>query len=369
MNILKNSEKFVKSLIYKFFRFFFDNKPASIPFEIKKIRRILFFRYDRIGDMIITLPLFHLIKREFPEIELDVIATHKNKQFVKYDDSIKNIYVKKEGLFSFIKLVTKLRKYEYDAVFCLDFTKTTNAGILANLVGGKNSLKAIQGNSHRRVLYSALFNFMPERERNSLRMADMLLSIFNSTFGLNLEFYNNDKRIIIPRKIYSEAKEYLKMNNISGFVFYNLSAGSEFRKLSLEKNLNIIRYIYTLGFPNILLHYTPEDENLAMNLLLTDERLILMMPVKDMLFVSAVIEDSIFVFTPDTSVVHIAAAFNKPGLSLYSNHNCSVKEWLPLCDRIDYIIADEDKSIESIEDTYIFEKLRLKFEEINENRI
>ena len=41
-------------------------------FDIKKARNILFLRYDRIGDMVVTTPVFRELKLAYPEINISV---------------------------------------------------------------------------------------------------------------------------------------------------------------------------------------------------------------------------------------------------------------------------------------------------------
>ena len=41
----------------------------NIPFDNKKLKKILIFRYDRIGDMVVTTPLISALKKKFSEIK------------------------------------------------------------------------------------------------------------------------------------------------------------------------------------------------------------------------------------------------------------------------------------------------------------
>ena len=40
-------------------------------FDIRHARSLLFFRYDRIGDIFLTTPVFRELKLEYPEINND----------------------------------------------------------------------------------------------------------------------------------------------------------------------------------------------------------------------------------------------------------------------------------------------------------
>ena len=58
-------------------RFFTSNKERD--FDIKNVEKVLFFRYDRIGDMVITTPVFRELKLFFPEIKASVLASKTNQ--------------------------------------------------------------------------------------------------------------------------------------------------------------------------------------------------------------------------------------------------------------------------------------------------
>jgi len=51
----------------------------SIDFDIKDAKNVLFLRYDRIGDMVITTPVFREIKLVYPHIKITVIASTANQ--------------------------------------------------------------------------------------------------------------------------------------------------------------------------------------------------------------------------------------------------------------------------------------------------
>jgi ADP-heptose:LPS heptosyltransferase len=52
----------------------------SVDFDIKNAKNILFFRYDRIGDMVITTSVFRELKLVFPDIQITVLASKINQE-------------------------------------------------------------------------------------------------------------------------------------------------------------------------------------------------------------------------------------------------------------------------------------------------
>ena len=48
---------------------------SSSDFDFHKTSNVLFFRYDRIGDMIISTPVFRELKKAKPNIKISVLAS------------------------------------------------------------------------------------------------------------------------------------------------------------------------------------------------------------------------------------------------------------------------------------------------------
>ena len=55
-------------------------KKKSKDLDLKNIKTILFFRYDRIGDMIISTPVFRELKLANPNISISVLASKSNQE-------------------------------------------------------------------------------------------------------------------------------------------------------------------------------------------------------------------------------------------------------------------------------------------------
>ena len=59
------------------------------------------------------------------------------------------------------------------------------------------------------------------------------------------------------------------------------------------------------------------------------ENVIISYETKNILDVAALINELDFIISPDTSIVHIASAFNKPILSIHENNELSYQLWKP----------------------------------------
>ncbi len=90
-------------------RFFTSKKERN--FDIKDVRTVLFFRYDRIGDMVITTPVFRELKLFFPAINISVLASKINQSVLTDNPYIDNVYLNNKNRFiNDLKTLFILRK-------------------------------------------------------------------------------------------------------------------------------------------------------------------------------------------------------------------------------------------------------------------
>jgi heptosyltransferase-3 len=82
-------------------------------------QRILIVRTDRIGDVILTLPMAQALKRHFPGAVIGMFIQKYTAEIVEGNSSVDLILLYDDGTkpFSFLSLVATLRSHRFDAVF------------------------------------------------------------------------------------------------------------------------------------------------------------------------------------------------------------------------------------------------------------
>ncbi|MBK9248072.1 MAG: glycosyltransferase family 9 protein [Ignavibacteria bacterium] len=135
---MKWIENAFRNFIYFLFRIFLRNKQVSLPLDGSKIKKILILRYDVLGDMIVTTPVFHLLQEKLPHAEIHVVGTKRNVVLLKHDERISKILCYDETFRSLLELRRLARRENYDCIVGLVFYKATKAGAWANgLVAGR----------------------------------------------------------------------------------------------------------------------------------------------------------------------------------------------------------------------------------------
>ena len=332
MKIGKNIELLFKKLFYFLFKLIFRNREVQLPVSASSNKKVLILRYDRLGDMVISIPAFNFLKSINPDIQIDVIATPKNSCFIENDPAVRKIYKYDGKKWNLFRLIAEARKEKYDPVFCWVFTRSTFGGLLSNLIAGKRALKITQRNEQRYKLYSAFFNVQIPCERNKELMAEMLVKQISSVFQVPYKMVELSKKINLSEDAFSKANIFCREKNLKDFIFFNISSSNKIRRFSAGKNIEILNEILQKwSNEKIILHYSPEDSKEAKKIFNELQDKITLFPLtSDMLLVSAVVSMAKVVITPDTSIVHIASAYDKKLLALYSTVDNSNNEWLPM---------------------------------------
>ena len=118
-SLLKRLEiKFRKKLI-KYFHYLivFHNKKTFIP-EIKdhNLTKVLFIRQDRIGDVLVSTPIFTSLKNRYPNIILDILLSKNNYFVLDNEFFIRKRWMYNKKPWDIISLLRNLREEKYDYV-------------------------------------------------------------------------------------------------------------------------------------------------------------------------------------------------------------------------------------------------------------
>lgn len=344
-------ELLIKKLFYSLFRIIFRNKNISSPLKKEEVTNVLVLRYDAIGDMVVTLPVIRMLKQILPESNIDIIASTRNISILEYESIVRNKYVQPKGFFKSLIQASGLRKNKYDLILSLVLNDTTKAGLIANLASGKRAVKATIEHNKRRDIYSALFNLqIPLHEfRKKITMLELQCKFVAEIFGLK-----SYKQLIENRMSISEVDRKFAentTNNLTPFIVYNISSGNDYRTFSTEKNVDIIRRIITeLSGYNIIIISAPNEQQKAEEIRdKVNNNRVVVFDSMSLTQIAAIINHSTIVFTPDTSIVHIASATQTPVFLIYSLLSSHVEEWLPYGVLFAYVRTKTRGPIENIE--------------------
>jgi len=353
---MKWFEDFIRKFVFFLFRLFLRNEQVTLPLDSTTIKKILILRYDVLGDMIVTTPVFNLLKEKLPTTEIHVLGSKRNVGLLKHDKRISKILCYECTIWSLFKLGFIGRSEKYDLILPLVFYKTTNAGLWANWVGGRKSIKIGWSNPWRAHLYSALLNAQIPSLPNKMTMSEIQVKFICDCFGWD---YNRDL-VKLSIELGAENEQYAcdfyQVTKNYKRIIINISAREN--RILPEKNLRLLLKSFVESYTNIFLFLNAVGEDLQKANRLSEvckEKIIVLPFSSDVLNLCALINQSDTVITPDTAIVHIAAAFDKPLIGLYPNSERICKEWGPQHDKAILVVPDGDNYVSDIEFTSIIE--------------
>lgn len=114
---LKGLERAVKRGAFAIASAFSGDAPGPRPDWRSRSHRVLFLRYDRIGDMLIATPILRAIATAHPTIQLDVLASPSNHTVLQGNPHVRRVHVfDKRRPSTFARTARALHGCRYDAV-------------------------------------------------------------------------------------------------------------------------------------------------------------------------------------------------------------------------------------------------------------
>ena len=292
--------------------------------EFKDIKKILFLRYDgKIGDYIITSWIYREIKKQRPDIQIDVVGISKNEKLFLNNKSINKFYKLKKSkkLFMYF-LAKKLRVEDYDVLIDpTEVLRNRDLFFIKN-INAKINFGYDKGNVN---LFSKSIN------KNSKTMVDVYKEILE-----NLGFCNLDSNYEVPIKVSSEKKidEYLKSNRIDKYIAMNFFGAGKRRKFTPKKATELIVKVRN-EYPEheIIILNSPRDKKVIFKIIKrikcldSNSNIFYSEDFKTIYDAISLINKSDIVITPDTAVVHIAKGLKKNIVAFYSENKENYEKW------------------------------------------
>lgn len=316
------------------------DKRKKVSFEPDSVKTILLVRNEgKVGDIIVSMPLIRSLHQA--GYAVDLLVTEACYDVIKYSPFIRHIY--KSGncsynhylksLYHTVSKATmkKLNRNKYDLIIdpCLSETPVHRMKLFrdinARFVIGLNKQSAI---SHYTVSVAY---------KNEKQHVTELLSLISKSIGVKATG-NFTYSLHFPDVVLDEVRHFLSPWKSKKKIVINAFAGTPERNFSQQQLLKIINMInnnsrevkiITLDHRNEIA--VPLPGNVVKN------------PFYTLHHVMALIKESDMVITPDTSIVHISAAWKKPLIAVYKNAPNN-NMWAPGYENASHIIVHDDKT-------------------------
>ncbi len=272
-------------------------------------KKILVIQLRRIGDVVFTLPVLGVLKKQFPEAKIDFLVEKPSDQFVRLNPHVNETLVyEKDKSFYWMR---EIRKRKYDWV--LDFLSNGRTLLLSRFSGAPLRV-GFSGPYTRRLIYNHLVPVSTDQY-----IVDQKLDFLRS-LGLKINHWSWD--IIVPKEEKSWADSFLKSvgikNSNSNLIGIAPASRRATRRWIPERFVEVIQSLKKSG-SNVILFWGKGElefvQSLAKNL---D---VIIPPETNLLQLAALIEKCSLVVGLDNGPRNIAVALNVPTLVLFGPTN------------------------------------------------
>jgi len=310
--------------------------PAKIsaPIDPASIRSILILRNDAIGDMILTTPFWRILKQQYPHLKIGIVGSFRNLPVIAYDADIDYRYECTGSAWSqVLRASRETRQKKWDVVLPMIYNKKTKMAILSKIFAPKAAASMVLLRDDPRDRYKQLFSICISsdwrKERDSI--LDLMRRHFEGTFKISFsEDQWRPSLALDESRLQPMAKELagiLETDGTRGYVHINLEAKTRFKEYGPQNTFELSRILRS-RYPDLSIIWTTSPVNAdTLDTFLGDHTLhgIHFVRTNSIFELIAIVRGADLVITPDTSVVHIASAEQRPVVGLYPFRH----EWPP----------------------------------------
>ena len=274
------------------------------------IKSILFLRYDgKIGDMIVNSLMFREIKKVYPDIRIGVIARGAAIDIIKDNPNVDKIYKYYKDKKKIKDLALKIKEEKYDLLIDFSEMLRVNQMMLINLCGARINIGLDRKDWKLFDLSIESGKDFKWTEHITKRYLAYLIKLGLKKENINISYdiYLKDEKKY--EVFFNEIKESKKL-------ILNPYGASKHKSFSIETLENIITYLKDKDIAIILTYFGDKYKELEF---LEKKYKYVYIPkkIESILDTAILIKKSDYVISPDTSIVHIASAFNKKMITVY----------------------------------------------------
>lgn len=307
----------LKRLRLRVAKWIFDRRRSSSNAPIKNI---LFLRDDdKFGDMVISTISFRELKKA--GFKVNVVSGLNNGQVIIGNPNVERIFVHRSGWLETLKLGCYLRRLHFDLVIDVGDEVTSKHLFFLRLIGSKHILGF---NKQNYCLYDINIDY-PETGRHICHRHEAVLHT------LGQRDVCLDYQLIIPKEIEIDVQKYLAKYINQYIIVLNPVTAVPQKNLSIEQ-VNVLvqlikrqikeAFIVISGNASTKKYFSVQGTQC--------------LPFDNLMAAIALIKHADLVVSPDTAMVHVASAFDKPAVTLYRQDKTggfSSQEWGPNNDK------------------------------------
>lgn len=314
--------------------------------NINDVKHILIVQIGKLGDMILTTPLFSALKQLYPRSEITVLASTANFEIPRNHKDVDHILIYSKGSLKTIGLLMKLRQCKFDLWIDTKPEYSRTSRVL--LKYGKPGIS--YGYSKDDCIFKV--------DLAAFREGDHAVDInLNALKAIAPEFNISSRMpsIDIPDDIAKKVDSFLQPLN-ENRILVNLSAGKTNRIWGKENWKELLALLSKDETYSIILNsFGSGDKELAAEL--KNEFSSIHIYSGEYMEIAGIVKNSTAVISPDTAIIHMASAFDIPVVGLYTDVKWNIDRFAPLSVKQRVLISPDNDSIKQITPDTVYRAL------------
>lgn len=292
-----------------------------------ELKSIIILAQEKIGDAILLTPLFRNLKRNFPNIEIHVVALSPVYFFFENDANVDVVHKVKQNYFSYFK---SIRKRKFDLLFSTKDHPSFTFLYQSRIIPARFRV----GIAH--TYHEGFFNYLiPLNFHQHIVEKNCALLKF-----LEVDYTETDCRPYLPENDISEnLKSFNKEISTLNCIGINLSAGERDREWQVQKWKNFLEKV---NHP-VIVFATGSKIADKQELERSFENVIKSPVTKDIFEAASVIRHLRLLISPDTALIHVASCFNVKVVGLYRSQVIHVSRFYPFLTPHELIISSTNQ--------------------------
>lgn len=293
--------------------------PQQTPTEPGQIAVL---QLGRLGDMILSTPLFSSLKQVHPKSHLTVIASEKSTIIARHCPAADTVIPVPDGFLQIPTLAQRLRSKRYDLFIDPKDHQSNTSRVVSELaraglwVGHKLNASF----TGHKLLLPAPTQPLHYTDR---MLAPLRLLHPGQQFGSRPSLH-------IPDSAFGAVDRQMTFGDTQGTVVVNISAGDRSRYWDPKKWRALIDTLS--GRYTVIVLYGPGQRDMA-DEVCPSRREAHPLRTDTIIEAAAAVARAGAVISPDTSIIHLASALNRPTVGLYPPDPDNLASFAPLANR------------------------------------
>ncbi|MFK8044850.1 MAG: glycosyltransferase family 9 protein [Crocinitomicaceae bacterium] len=262
------------------------------------MKKVLIVRFSSIGDIVLTSPVVRALKSQLDDVEIHYLTKESYKEIVNNNPNIEKVYTIKNKV---APVLTALKNEEYD--FVIDLHHNLRTKRIKFALSAKNS-SFPKLNIRKFLLTQFKINKMPK-----VHIVDRY---FSAAKPLGVKNDHQGLDFFIPKE---DEVNLASVNVPDQFIAFAIGAQFATKQLPVKSIIEVVGKIDQA----VVLLGGESDVNAAKEISQACKNTIDFCGKLSLNQSASIVKQAQKVISHDTGLMHIAAAFNKPIISIWGN--------------------------------------------------